>query len=89
MVFEAVESPLPGKVIKVHVAAGDIIIEGDKVCTIESMKMENPVLSPVGGRVAEVKVSVGQQVDRGQVLVLVEHQAVPANRGVYLGENQN
>jgi len=70
---ETVEAPLPGKVSKVHVTAGAVISEGDKVCTIESMKMENPILSPVGGQVVEVKVTVGQQVSGGQALVIVEH----------------
>ncbi|MEW6142621.1 MAG: biotin/lipoyl-containing protein [Chloroflexota bacterium] len=73
MAQETIEAPLPGKVSKVHVSIGDVISEGDKICTIESMKMENPILSPVGGKVIEIKVSAGQQVNGGQILVIVEH----------------
>lgn len=73
MTRETVEAPLPGKVSKVHVIAGAILSEGDKVRTIESMKMGNPIPSPVSGRVVEVKIAIGQQVNGGQALVIVEH----------------
>jgi len=58
---------------RVHVSAGAVISEGDKLCTIESMKMENPILSPVSGKVVEIKVSAGEKVTSGQVLAIIEY----------------
>jgi len=70
---EIIEAPLPGKVLSVDVAVGNIIEEGGMVCTIEAMKMENPILSPVKGSVKEVAVSPGVIVKTGDKLVVIEY----------------
>lgn len=70
---ERIESPLPGKVLKVEVMVGDEVKEGDVICVIESMKMENPILSPVNGKVIEVKISPGQTVRTAQLLAVIEY----------------
>ena len=60
MAQEIVEVPITGKIITVEVKAGDTIQEGDIICFIESMKMENPILAPVTGTITDLKVSAGR-----------------------------
>ena len=59
MAQEVIEVPMTGKIIRVDVKPGDEVKEGDTLCILESMKMENPILTPVNGTVAEIKVSEG------------------------------
>ncbi len=73
MAQEIVEVPITGKLISVEVKAGDEVQEGDVVCVIESMKMENPILAPVAGTINEVKVSAGQTVNTGDVIAIIEY----------------
>jgi len=65
-------APLPGTVVKVHVAIGDRVETGDALVSIEAMKMEHEVRAQVSGSVSEVRVSAGEQVEAGKVLVIVE-----------------
>jgi len=71
---EIVEVPITGKVISVEVKAGDTVQEGDVICYIESMKMENPILAPVAGTITELKASVGEVVEAGSLLATIEYQ---------------
>jgi len=73
MAQEIIEAPLPGKVLQVNVTVGNTVEEGGVICTIEAMKMENPILSPVKGSVVEVAVSAGQTVAVGGKLAVVEY----------------
>lgn len=70
---ETIEAPLPGKVMRVEVTAGNTVEEGGVICVIEAMKMENPILSPVKASVIEVAVSPGQVVKTGQKLAVLEY----------------
>ena len=70
---EIVEAPLPGKILNVNVTVGDSIEEGGVVCTLESMKMENPILAPVKGVIQEISVATGQVVKSGDVLAVIEY----------------
>jgi len=54
---EIMEAPMVGKIIEVMVKVGDSVSEGDVVCTLESMKMENPLVAPADGTVKEIKVA--------------------------------
>lgn len=63
-------APMPGAVVAVHVADGATVTTGDRIVTIEAMKMEHPVLAPHDG-VVRVDVAVGDQVRRDQVLAHV------------------
>ena len=73
MAQEIIEAPLPGKVLGVNVTVGNTVDEGGVVCTIEAMKMENPILSPVKGSVTEVAVAPEQTVKTGQKIAVIEY----------------
>ncbi len=72
MAHEMIEAPLPGTIGSVAVSAGDKVEEDGELCTLLSMKMQNPILSPVEGTVVEVKVEEGQTVEAGAVLFVLE-----------------
>jgi acetyl-CoA/propionyl-CoA carboxylase biotin carboxyl carrier protein len=65
-------APMPGQVLSIGAAAGSTVAAGDAVVTLEAMKMEHGVASPRSGRVTDVLVEVGDQVERGQPLAIVE-----------------
>ncbi len=67
-------APMPGTVIAVHHSPGDRVEAGEAVITLEAMKMEHAVLSPIEGTLTEVGVRAGDQVMRGQVLAQVVAQ---------------
>jgi len=73
MAQELIEAPLPGKILGVDVTMGNTIKEGGVICTIEAMKMENPLLSPVTGSVVEIAVTPGQTVKTGQRIAVIEY----------------
>ena len=65
-------APMPGKVVKVHVAEGQDVSKGDALVVLEAMKMEQTLAAPADGTVQAIHVSEGDQVDGGQVLLIVE-----------------
>ena len=67
-----VNSPMPGKVVKVLVSAGDEVEEGQGLVVVEAMKMENELKAPKAGAVVDVAVQEGQLVEGGAVLVAIE-----------------
>jgi biotin carboxyl carrier protein len=68
----AIQSPMPGKVVKVLCAAGDEVKAGQGVMVVEAMKMENELKSPKDGKVKSVSVKEGQPVEAGQTLATLE-----------------
>ena len=66
------EAPIPGKIMSISVTVGNSVKEGDIVCMIEAMKMENPILAPVSGSVIEVGISPNQVVQTGDKLAVIE-----------------
>lgn len=64
-----VTSPMPGIIVAVPVAVGDVVRHGDKVIILESMKMENELRAPCDGVVTHVFVSPGGAVEKDQPLV--------------------
>jgi biotin carboxyl carrier protein len=64
-----VRSPMPGRVVKVHVKAGDEVEKGSPLLVVEAMKMENELKAKAAGRVAEVHVEAGQSVEGNAKLV--------------------
>lgn len=73
MALETIEVPLAGKIIDVKVSVGGRVQEGDVICILESMKMENPILSPVSGVVKEIQVSPDQVVKAGGIIAVIEY----------------
>ena len=67
-----VVAEMVANVWKVVVSEGDSVSEGDPLVILESMKMEIPVESPVGGTVKEVRVQEGGVVQEGDVIAVVE-----------------
>jgi biotin carboxyl carrier protein len=70
---ENVEVPITGKILTVSVKPGDKVSEGDVLCVLESMKMENPIVAPVSGTVASISVKADQAVKPGDVIAVIEH----------------
>jgi len=66
-----VRSPIPGRLIKLLVKAGDAVSVGQTMVVLEAMKMENELGAPRAGRVAEVRCTEGAAVEAGQDLVVV------------------
>jgi acetyl-CoA carboxylase biotin carboxyl carrier protein len=61
-----------GKILKIEKNVGDRVDEDDVVIVMEAMKMEIPVVAPVGGTVKELKVAPGQAVEADQILGEIE-----------------
>nr|WP_087573200.1 MULTISPECIES: biotin carboxylase N-terminal domain-containing protein [unclassified Sphingomonas]AJW29532.1 Methylcrotonyl-CoA carboxylase biotin-containing subunit [Sphingomonas sp. JE1] len=68
----ALLAPMPGKVIAVEVAEGDTVRKGQKLLVLEAMKMEQAMLAPFDGVVADLMVKVGGQVTEGMMLTRIE-----------------
>ena len=73
MAQEVVEVPITGKIISVNVRPGDGVKEGDVICILESMKMENPILAPVDGTISQVGVAADQVVKPGETIAIIEY----------------
>ncbi len=67
----AVVAPMPGMVLKIHVAAGDTVAMGTLLLTLEAMKMENEISSHVSGTVKGIYVKEGQSVNTGDTLLVI------------------
>jgi biotin carboxyl carrier protein len=63
---------MPGRVVNLLVAVGDEVAHQQGVLVLEAMKMENEIKSPKAGKVTEIKVSPGQTVEKGELLVVIE-----------------
>jgi biotin carboxyl carrier protein len=72
MAREIVVSPMPGLIKSVNVVVDDNVSEGDTLCILEAMKMENPIVAPATGKISEVNVSSGQSVKLGDTLLVIE-----------------
>jgi len=65
-------APMPGTVIRVHVAAGDAVVARQPLVVLEAMKMETPIVAPYDGVVQAVHVAEGDRVAGGALLVELE-----------------
>jgi 3-methylcrotonyl-CoA carboxylase alpha subunit len=70
-----IEAPMPGKVTAVEVSQGEKVAKGQRLLTLEAMKMEHALTAPFDGIVAELAAGPGVQVSEGQLLVKVEPDA--------------
>jgi 3-methylcrotonyl-CoA carboxylase alpha subunit len=67
-----IEAPMPGKVTAVEVSRGQKVVKGQRLLTLEAMKMEHALTAPFDGTIAELPASAGAQVTEGQMLVKVQ-----------------
>ena len=68
---EAVNAPMPGTILKVNVQNGQAVKEGQVLCVLEAMKMENEILASKNGTVTQVVVQKGSSVNTGDALVVI------------------
>jgi biotin carboxyl carrier protein len=68
----AISAPMPGVVVEVLVAEGDEVVEGAKLLTIESMKLQSTVRAACDGVVGRIHVSAGSEFNKDDVLVEIE-----------------
>ncbi len=69
---QRVSAPMPGRVVRVLVKAGETVADRQGLVVVEAMKMENELTVPRAGRVKEVMVAEGASVEAGRLLVIVE-----------------
>ena len=67
-----VKAPMPGLILDINATTGTDVKKGDKLLVLEAMKMENIIKSPVDGKVKDVKVDLGESVNKNQLLVEFE-----------------
>jgi propionyl-CoA carboxylase alpha chain len=72
-------APMPGGVVRVHVAVGDRVEAGQVLVVLEAMKMEHAVHAGAAGTVTEVDVAEGDQVETGRILAVVEPDTMPGD----------
>ena len=70
--LQEILAPMPGKVVRLLVAAGDTVETGQGLLVVEAMKMQNEIRSPKNGKVERLLAKEGQNVNAGEVLAWVE-----------------
>ncbi|MFL6749046.1 MAG: biotin/lipoyl-containing protein, partial [Sphingomicrobium sp.] len=68
----AILAPMPGKVTSVEVSKGKKVVKGQRLLTLEAMKMEHGLTAPFDGVVAELNIKAGAQVQVDAVLARIE-----------------
>ena len=68
---QQIVAPMPGKVVRLLVNAGDDVEAGQGLVVVEAMKMQNEIRSPKAGKVERLQVKEGQAVNAGEVLCVV------------------
>lgn len=69
---QRLNAPMPGKIVRVLVQAGEAVSARQPVMVVEAMKMENELRAGRGGVVAEVHAREGQSVDAGALLMIIQ-----------------
>lgn len=69
---ESITSPMPGNILAVNVAAGDMVRKGQVLMILEAMKMENEIMAPRDGKVTAVAVTKGAAVESGALLCTIQ-----------------
>lgn len=64
-----VEAPMPGTILDVKTTVGASVENGQVLCILEAMKMENDIVAPKAGTVASISVNKGDSVEAGQVII--------------------
>lgn len=66
-----ITAAMPGTILEVRAAVGDPVVRGKALLILEAMKMENEIMSPCDGVIAEIHVTVGASVNSGDLLIVV------------------
>ncbi|RMG21542.1 MAG: acetyl-CoA carboxylase biotin carboxyl carrier protein subunit [Methanobacteriota archaeon] len=66
-----IQSPLPGVIVGIHVKVGDHVNEGDKILTLEAMKMQNELVTEKAGVVEKILVKMNDQTETNQLLAII------------------
>jgi pyruvate carboxylase len=74
-----VPAPMPGLVVSLSVRIGEAVARGDRLLSIEAMKMETGVFAERAGAVREILVKAGDQVDTKQLLMVIGEDAAEAS----------
>jgi biotin carboxyl carrier protein len=69
---QRIVAPMPGRVVRLLVAAGDVVAARQPVVVVEAMKMENELRAPKAGTVKDLTVAAGMSVEAGRVLMVIE-----------------
>ena len=69
---ESITSPMPGNILAVNVAAGDMVKKGQVLMVLEALKMENEIMAPHDGKVTAVAVTKGAAVESGALLCTIQ-----------------
>lgn len=69
---EKIECPMPGTILSVNVSEGQVLKEGDVMCVLEAMKMENEIMAPRDCKIVQIGVNKGATVNTGDLLVVIE-----------------
>lgn len=70
--LKEIKAPMPGLVLKMDVAIGQEVKQGDRLLILEAMKMENSIVATGNARIKNITVKDGQAVEKGQVLIELE-----------------
>ena len=68
----SVNSPMPGKILRIEKNVGSKVKSGDCILILEALKMENEILSPKDGIISKISVNQGDTVDTGAELAVIE-----------------
>lgn len=79
-VTDHITAPMPGQILELFVMAGATVAQGDPLVVLSAMKMETRIVAPHAGAVATVGCTVGETVQRGQLLVRLTPTVEPASR---------
>jgi 3-methylcrotonyl-CoA carboxylase alpha subunit len=79
---DVLSAPMPGKIVRQLVAAGDRVQRGAPLLVLEAMKMEHTIIAPRDGRVVAVRYAENEQVEEGAILLDFEESAREATRSV-------
>lgn len=74
MVSSEIHAPMPGLILEIAVSEGKEVKEGDVLCVLEAMKMENALLSPRDGVIKTVHIEKSQTVEKGALLIDFEQE---------------
>ena len=66
-----ISSPIPGKVVSIHISVGDEVEEGSVLMILEAMKMQNEVQAPISGTIAELNCQTGDNIEANSPLVVI------------------